>query len=106
MINGIKSNQYINEKTKIDHEFFKKFLDRINEFQANKFIELEKFIEFSTNWDKSIERQELQLKYYNTRMIYFQNQDIVKSLKGIKYNNICINLNVDEIENELDIISE
>jgi hypothetical protein len=30
----------------------------------------------------------------------------VKKLKGIKYNNIFINLNVDEIEDELDIISE
>ncbi len=57
-------------------------------------------------WDKSIERQEIQLNYYNTRMIYFQNQEIIKDLKRIKYNNIFLSLNVDEIEESLELISE
>ncbi len=39
-------------------------------------------------------------------MIYFQNQEIVKKLKEIKYNNIFLNLDVDEIEDELNIIPE
>ncbi len=39
-------------------------------------------------------------------MIYFQNQDIVKGLKSIKYNNIFLILNVDEIEDALELIPE
>ncbi len=39
-------------------------------------------------------------------MIYFQTQEIVKGLKGIKYNNIFLNLNVDDIEDILEIIPE
>ncbi len=36
-------------------------------------------------------------------MIYFQNQEIVNGLKGMKYNNIFYNLNVEMIENALEI---
>ncbi len=36
-------------------------------------------------------------------MIYFENQEIVKNLKSIKYNNIFLNLNVDEIEDALEL---
>jgi hypothetical protein len=36
-------------------------------------------------------------------MIYFENREIVKNLKSIKYNNIFLNLNVDEIEDALEL---
>ena len=39
-------------------------------------------------------------------MIFFENQEIVKNLKSIKYNNIFLNLNVDEIEDNLKINPE
>ncbi len=39
-------------------------------------------------------------------MIYFQNQEFVNCLKRIKYNNIFINLEVDEIEDDLELVSE
>ncbi len=34
-------------------------------------------------------------------MIFFENQEIVKNLKSVKYYNIFENLNVDEIEDAL-----
>ena len=37
-------------------------------------------------------------------MIFFENQEIVKNLKSIKYYNIFLNLNVDEIEEDSEII--
>ncbi len=78
MINDIKTNQFYNEKTAIGHDFFKKFLDKIKEFKINNSFEIEALIEFSMNWDKSIDRLEIQLNFYSTSMIYFQNQEIVK----------------------------
>ncbi len=39
-------------------------------------------------------------------MIYFQNQEIVKGFKEIKYNNIFLNIDVDEIVDDLEIIPE
>ncbi len=39
-------------------------------------------------------------------MIFFENQEIVKNLKSIKYYNIFLNLNVDEIEDNLEMYPE
>ena len=61
-------------------------------------------MEYSLNWDKSIETQEIQLNYYNTNMIFYENKEIVKNIKSVKYNNIFLNLNVDEIEEDSEII--
>ncbi len=53
------------------------------------------------NWDKKIEKQEIQLNYYSTNMIYFQNQEIVRNIGKIKYNNIFLDINVEENENNI-----
>ena len=39
-------------------------------------------------------------------MIFYENKEIVKNIKSVKYNNIFLNLNVDEIEDNLEIIPE
>ena len=39
-------------------------------------------------------------------MIFFENKEIVMNIKSVKYNNMFLNLNVDEIEDNLEIIPE
>ncbi len=58
------------------------------------------------NWDECIEREEIYLNFYSTSMIYFQNRDIVKKKREIKYNNIFLDIDVDEIEDDLEIIPD
>ena len=37
-------------------------------------------------------------------MIFYQNKDIVKKIKEEKYNNLYLNLDVEDIENDTDVI--
>ena len=39
-------------------------------------------------------------------MIFYENKEIVKNVKSVKYNNIFLNLNVDEIEDNLEMYPE
>ncbi len=74
-------------------------------FNTKNFSEIEELNKISIQWDEKIERQEIQLNYYSTSMIYVQNQEIVRNIGKIKYNNIFLDINVEDNENNIAIDS-